>query len=44
MYQTLQRPGAANELDLIELNSTVHLALVYNLDLRKKEPISVPKS
>ena len=44
MYQTLQRPEAANGLDLIELNSTVHLALVYNLDLRKKEPISVPKS
>jgi hypothetical protein len=35
LYQTIQRPGAASGADLIELNSTVHLALVCNLDLRK---------
>jgi hypothetical protein len=35
LYQTIQRPGAANGADLMELNSTIHLALVYNLDLRK---------
>ena len=35
LYQTLQRPGAANGADLIELNSTVHLAVVCNLDLRR---------
>lgn len=38
LYQTIQRPGAANGPDLMELNSTIHFALVYNLDLRKKEP------
>lgn len=37
LYQTIQRPGAANGSDLIELNSTVHLAIVYNLDLRRAE-------
>lgn len=36
LYQTIQRPGAASGADLIELNSTLHVALVYNLDLRKK--------
>lgn len=35
LYQTIQRPGAAQGADLIELNSTVHVALVCNLDLRK---------
>lgn len=35
LYQTIQRPGAAKGADLIELNSTVHMALVCNLDLRK---------
>lgn len=35
LYQTIQRPGAANGADLIELNSTLHLALVYHMDLRK---------
>ena len=35
LYQTIQRPGAASGADLIELNSTVHVALVCNLDLRK---------
>ncbi len=37
MLQNLQRPGAANGADLMEVNSTLHLVLVYNLDLRKKE-------
>lgn len=36
LYQTTQRPAAANGVDLMELNSTLHLALVYNLDMRKK--------
>ncbi|HRD52103.1 MAG TPA: DUF2490 domain-containing protein [Flavobacteriales bacterium] len=35
LYQTIQKPGGAMGADLIELNSTVHLALVCNLDLRK---------
>lgn len=39
LYQTIQRPGAANGADLLELNSTIHLALVYSLDLRKKGPM-----
>jgi hypothetical protein len=38
LYQTIQRPGAASGADLIELNSTVHLAVVCNLDLRKPKP------
>jgi len=37
LYQTIERPKAANGADLLELNSTVHLALVYNMDLRKRE-------
>jgi hypothetical protein len=36
LYQVIQRPGAANGSDLLEQNSTLHLALVYNADLRKK--------
>mgnify|MGYP000883495906 FL=1 len=40
LYQTIQRPGAASGADLIELNSTVHLAVVCNLDLRRpKAPV-----
>ncbi|MFZ1692834.1 MAG: DUF2490 domain-containing protein [Flavobacteriales bacterium] len=35
LYQTIQKPGGAMGADLIELNSTVHVALVCNLDLRK---------
>lgn len=35
LYQTIQHPAAANGADLMELNSTIHLALVYNMDLRK---------
>jgi len=42
MLQNLQRPGAASGADLMEVNSTVHLVLVYNLDLRKKEVSSIP--
>jgi len=38
LYQTIQRPGAAKGADLMELNSTIHLALVYNMDLRKPKP------
>ena len=36
LLQTIQRPSAAAGSDLVEMNSTVHLALVYNLDLRTK--------
>ncbi|MBL7965169.1 MAG: DUF2490 domain-containing protein [Flavobacteriales bacterium] len=39
LYQTIQRPGAANGADLIELNSTIHLALVCNFDLRKPKVV-----
>lgn len=37
LYQTSQRPGAAAGRDLLELNSTVHVVLIYNLDLRRKD-------
>ncbi|MFN3875530.1 MAG: DUF2490 domain-containing protein [Flavobacteriales bacterium] len=41
LYQTIQRPGAAHGADLMELNSTIHLGLVYNGDLRKpKVPVN----
>ena len=43
LYQTIQRPGAASGVDLMELNSTVHVVLVYNLDLRKKEAAPAAK-
>jgi hypothetical protein len=36
LYQVIERPGAAMGADLLELNSTVHIALVYNADLRHK--------
>jgi hypothetical protein len=36
LWQVIQRPGAANGADLQELNSTLHIALVYNADLRKE--------
>jgi hypothetical protein len=35
LLQTIQRPGAANGADLMEMNSTIHLAIVYSLDLRR---------
>ncbi|MBK7271196.1 MAG: DUF2490 domain-containing protein [Flavobacteriales bacterium] len=35
LFQNIQRPGAANGADLLEYNSTIHLALLLNLDLRK---------
>lgn len=36
LFQNIQRPGAAAGADLVENNSTIHMVLVYNLDLRKK--------
>ncbi|HQV75689.1 MAG TPA: DUF2490 domain-containing protein [Flavobacteriales bacterium] len=36
LLQDLQRPGAANGNDLVEMNSTLHFVLVYNLDLRRQ--------
>jgi hypothetical protein len=36
LLQTIQRPGAAMGSDLIESNSTIHVVLVYNIDLRRK--------
>ncbi len=36
LYQVIERPGAAMGADLLELNSTLHIALVYNADLRHK--------
>lgn len=35
LLQNIQRPGAAKGADLLEYNSTIHLALLLNLDLRK---------
>ena len=35
LLQTLQRPGAASGADLVEMNSTLHVILSYNLDFRK---------
>jgi len=37
LYQVIERPGAASGADLLELNSTLHIALVYSADLRKKK-------
>lgn len=37
LMQTIQRPGAAAGEDLVEMNSTLHLVLTYNLDLRGKK-------
>lgn len=42
LYQTIQRPSAANGADLMEMNSTIHLALLVNLDLRKPKPAATP--
>ncbi|MBL7950420.1 MAG: DUF2490 domain-containing protein [Flavobacteriales bacterium] len=42
LHQTIQRPGAAAGIDLLELNSTIHLALVYNMDLRKAKAPTTP--
>jgi hypothetical protein len=40
LLHTLQRPGAASSADLVEMNSTLHLILTYNLDFRKpKAPV-----
>ncbi|MBK7483227.1 MAG: DUF2490 domain-containing protein [Flavobacteriales bacterium] len=36
LHQNLQRPGAAAGADLMEVNSTLHMVVVWNLDLRKK--------
>ncbi len=47
LLQTLQRPGAANGADLVEMNSTLHMVLTYNHDFRKnntKTPASTPTS
>ena len=38
LLQTLQRPGAASGADLVEMNSTLHMLITYNLDLRKEKP------
>jgi hypothetical protein len=35
LLQTIQRPGAANGADLVEMNPTMHLAIVYSLELRR---------
>jgi Protein of unknown function (DUF2490) len=43
LLQTLQRPGAANGADLVEMNSTWHLVLVYNLDFCKST-VAVPSA
>lgn len=43
LCQTIQRPGAANGTDLVELNSTIHLALVYSTDLRRPRSTKQPE-
>lgn len=35
LLQTIERPGAANGSDLVEMNSTIHFVIVYDLDLRR---------
>lgn len=42
LHQTLSRSGAALGQDLLDVNSTFHTVLIYNLDLRKKEPPGSP--
>lgn len=37
LLQTIQRPGAAAGADLQEMNSTLHVILTWNLDLRRTE-------
>ena len=37
LLQTLQRPGAASGADLVEMNSTLHMILSWNLDFRKSK-------
>lgn len=39
LLQTIQRPGAASGADLQEMNSTLHLVIVYNLDFRKPKSV-----
>lgn len=39
LLQNIQRPGAADGADLVEMNSTLHMVLIYNLDLRKKDKL-----
>lgn len=41
LFQNIQRPGAAAGADLMELNSTIHVAFVCNLDLRRPSAPSV---
>ncbi len=42
LLQNLQRPGAAAGADLMEVNSTLHMVLVWNLDLWKKKGMVGP--
>ncbi len=42
LVQNLQRPGAASGADLMEVNSTLQIALLWNLDLRKKKAMREP--
>jgi hypothetical protein len=42
LHQTINRPGAAFGIDLLEANSTLHVVLVYNLGLWKGSAPVVP--
>lgn len=42
LFQTLDRPGAAMGMDVLEGNSTLHVVLVYNFGLWKAEAPVVP--
>lgn len=45
LLQTIQRPAAAMGSDLMESNSTIHVVLVYNLDLRRRsDPAKDPST
>jgi len=42
LFQTIDRPGAANGIDVLEANSTMHVVVVYNLGMRKRTAPVVP--
>ena len=42
LFQTIDRPGAANGADVLEANNTLHIVAVYNLGMRKRTAPVVP--
>jgi hypothetical protein len=43
LQQDLQRPGAANGVDLDQRNATLHIAAIFNMDFRRKTMDNVPQ-